>query len=403
MLTASVQFVSSWRELQTYRLAAQELVSSLQVLQSDVRPPAQLQEDLDLSTGQWRRLSQTFAPLCGHLPSYRMLDQSLTAHLQGVGEFRQALRQRRAALARATLRVDASSPATASPEAERAYQKALLESKRQAQPAIQAAKKKAQAALKRAAQYERAAQVARTRLQEAEERVRRAEENQSKSWSGPSAADVFSAEYNSNKNPYEAREAMLQQESVYHDLLDKATTLAQEAQDLRQEVTTLEEESQEKAVQKAKGARQKVWDRFDKARLQAQRDAMNREYLRWYHRVDSQRLEHWDRAAQHLRAAETALTQENTWQALTRRTSKTPLAVESPRRQPVSRSTLQTSPSPTPAATVVGTGILVKKWTKTFGSYLSPYHSENALRKPGLKPTKRFPNPELIEEKSPIP
>ena len=107
----------------------------------------------------------------------------------------------RSALARATLTVDAPSPATASPEADRAYQKALRESKRKAQPAVQASQSKAQAARNRAAQFERAAQGARTRLQEAEERARRAEDNQSKSWPSPSAADVFSAEHNSNKDP----------------------------------------------------------------------------------------------------------------------------------------------------------------------------------------------------------
>ena len=197
-----------------------------------------------------------------------------------------------------------------SPEAELAYKKVFQATLRQAQPVLQKARRQAKEAWARVRHVKRQAEQVEQSLQAARTRVESAWRNQAKEWSGLSENDAFSADFNSNRDPGKAQQDLYELESTYTELQQSVETLQGLAQEVDQLITDLGEEVHKNALEKAEEARQKVWDRFDAARLQARQEALNRQYQQWARQIDSRRLEHWTRAAADLDGARRALDQE---------------------------------------------------------------------------------------------
>lgn len=305
-------YARCWNEMRAYRSNLIQLLSRLDYLQEKAKNPAKLGHELRKLESEWSKFSRVHAPRFGQLSSYQKVDQALTGFVKGDGIYKGALANRWNSLS-----TDISSMKRStefSPQATTVYKFELKKAQKVAAAKILAAKKKVTIATAAAEAGLRRIQQAQQVVNAAENRVNRAYDNSMRSVLGEGS--VFSAEFNSNRDPSAAYDYLHKCQQLLSEATEAGEKLGEQLESARSELSEIGVSANQEAEEKADAARQKIQNQLDRKRFAAKQEEMNKTYAAWFQAIESNRLANLDKLESNSNEAKLALEQESPWRLI---------------------------------------------------------------------------------------
>lgn len=308
----SAVYARCWNEMRAYRSNLTPLLSRLDYLQEKAKNPAKLSDELRKLESEWSKFSRVHAPRFATLSSYQKVEQALTGFAKGDGIYRGALANRWNSVL-----TDISSMKRStefSPQAMTVYKFELKKAQKAAAVKILAAKKKVTIASAAAEAGLRRVEQAQKVVNSAENRVNRAYDNSTRSVLGE--GNVFSAEFNSNRDPSAAYDYLHKCQQLLSEATAAGEKLDEQLESARSQLSETESAANQEAEEKADAARQTVQNQLDHKRFAAKQEEMNKTYAAWFQATESNRLANLDKLESNTSGAKLALQQERPWQLI---------------------------------------------------------------------------------------
>ena len=125
---------------------------------------------------------------------------------------------------------------------------------------------------------------------------------------------MFSAEFNSNRDPSSAYNYLYKCQAQLSQATDAARKLKAAADAAQEELAEVEQAAHKEAVEKAEGARDRVQAQVEGKRVAAKQEELNAAYAKWLQSVESKRSASLADSVSRCQQARAALDRETPWQ-----------------------------------------------------------------------------------------